>query len=363
MKLIYLGSDILDGEDMGQAWCIATPSVRDTSVIRYPALSLSDAGNAASLAARSHYPGPPSNIAVATRGFLGANASAVLLHVIEREHLVVGGERVVLAPHDFLTRSATGRRLAIFVTPGWVEWLECDSGLPIASGTIENARLKDTLPRLMGSLSGDIARLDVWTPLASEAEVRIAIGDSPWSQKPIRVTTFESQAAKTISGGLNSFGPKSNRRRIARTALFAILIAANLGLAGNLVARDLIQSTSQLEALRRDKISLEASAAEVVRLRRQIEDGRTERGAGMPANNAFLGLETLAESLPSEVLLSSIDIDGTAFRASGTTGNVFSVLAALGADHRIARVSLDQAVPDSGGLFRFSIAGSFADDK
>jgi len=360
MRLRYLAAagDASPPEgDGGAQAALVGPLLRETSVIGLPPLSERDAAEAARLGAAAHYPGPAGDLAIAARGWRGRDASAALLHLLRRAPIEteLASGRPLIAPQDFLSLEAQGDAFEIFISPGWVEWLAFESGLPVASSALPEGPGQEGLAAALAEAKNRKGPLTIWAPRDQATELAVIKNELGETRALLR--TYEEALPALLSRGLASFGTSRPRGRLLARGLIAAFLLVDLALLFYDLRRDLGAEEKKVAALKEERAALLVKAAEIARLKKQA--GET---APAPPVEPYGLLALIARALPSEVLLTNVDLAPPAFRISGRGPNAFAVVAALAALPALRDIALEQAAPEGGG-YRFAISGRLADDR
>jgi hypothetical protein len=362
MTLTYINDENREAEKADVS--IATPAIRETFIVEVPDLSPKDAQNAALFKSRTLYPGSFDDIFTSTRLFKGKHGSTVLVQILRPFSAKTKPSQIstpLLAPQDFLNNPEE-KELALFITPGWLEWLAFEDGRPIHQGLqaidkeVDDTELQDAIQATSSFV--------MWSPLAS-GKMAERIGSRLFGNAHnFTVRYYEETLSPTLRDGRNSFGPRNDLRKKQRRITTACLAALDMLLVCLLISNTLEASRAEYEALRREKNRLSTIAAESARVQSEIkalggEDAKVARKTATP----YALLELLTQNLPDDCTLLSVDIRDASFTLTGTASDAFKVTTKLENSGRFKDLLLDRVLPIAESKrWKFSLSGSLTDE-
>ena len=116
-------------------------------------------------------------------------------------------DEVILTPLDFLDkRNIVGKNLFIFISPGWLEKVIFEDGLP-QKYEITYQKVNDSL-----DINTQNTDLKITVFLPEELESTIAHVDNSHPEL-LKIITYESVLGRIIANAQNSFGKKRHKNK------------------------------------------------------------------------------------------------------------------------------------------------------
>jgi hypothetical protein len=271
----------------------------------------------------------------------------------------------MVVPQDFPAYRKDGRPiLFLFFCPGWIEWISATDGIPQRIGAREIGNSESCLASF---LRGDLLRpqrIEAWCPAVMRQMVEGLLGLGELSTFPSVVNNYEDRAEALVRDGANSFGPRSKTRRNMLRWLSALLICLDIGLAGLILSRGIVEGERKCGELERERAKLSIAMGESVKLKAEIaEETRLNEVSRAGAAGPYSVIEGLARYLPANVELLSAEVENLGFRVTGTSENAYNLVSALEKTGFFTDLSLEQVSPlPDGKRSKFSLLGSLAHD-
>ena len=118
-------------------------------------------------------------------------------------------------------------------------------------------------------------------------------------------------------------------------------------------------------ALSKEKARLSLIMTRAASLKAEVDALTNQKNITAPAaGGSYRVIESLARYLPTETILKNIEVDGMAFRLSGTSSNAYDVVPTLEKSEAFTDLSLDQVSSnETGKRVNFEISGKMLHDK
>lgn len=354
------GGDSASMSASGKGRALLSPSERETYLIELPSLSLKDAEKAARFKARALYPGPVDEATLAQRLFKTSSGYMALIHVA---HKAEGYPRAV--PHDFPhMRKGREQALYLFFSDGWIEWMvSSPEGIPQRIGIW--GQDKDVpLTAFIGALPASVG-IEAWCPELLIQDARALLTEDAVGGHPCQIRTYESNFNAVLHMGINSFGPRSPMAQGLRRFLSISLWLIDLAMIVFLLWRGVSAEEREYAALSKEKARLSLIMTRAASLKAEVDALTNQKNITAPAaGGSYRVIESLARYLPTETILKNIEVDGMAFRLSGTSSNAYDVVPTLEKSEAFTDLSLDQVSSnETGKRVNFEISGKMLHDK